>query len=66
MRGPALADVAGEPFALPEIARLSELRAAAAELAVEVELDAGRHRKLSPAWSGSWPSIHFGNGFGCC
>jgi DNA-binding SARP family transcriptional activator/tetratricopeptide (TPR) repeat protein len=45
-RGPALADVAGEPFALPEIARLSELRAAAAELEVEVELDAGRHREV--------------------
>jgi DNA-binding SARP family transcriptional activator len=45
-RGPALADVAGEPFALPEIARLVELRAAAAELEVEVELDAGRHREV--------------------
>jgi DNA-binding SARP family transcriptional activator len=45
-RGPALADVAGEPFALPEIARLAELRAAAAELEVEVELDAGRHREV--------------------
>lgn len=45
-RGPALADVAGEPFALPEIARLGELRAAAAELEVEVELDAGRHREV--------------------
>ena len=45
-RGPALADVAGEPFALPEFVRLTELRAAAAELAVEVELDAGRHREV--------------------
>ena len=45
-RGPALADVAGEPFALPEIARLAELRGAAAELEVEVELDAGRHREV--------------------
>lgn len=45
-RGPALADVAGEPFAVPEIARLTELRAAAAELGIEVELDAGRHREV--------------------
>ncbi|HZZ45888.1 MAG TPA: BTAD domain-containing putative transcriptional regulator, partial [Pseudonocardia sp.] len=45
-RGPALADVVGEPFALPEIARLTELRIAAAELEVEVELDAGRHQEV--------------------
>lgn len=45
-RGPALADVIGEPFALPEIARLTELRIAAAELEVEVELDAGRHQEV--------------------
>jgi DNA-binding SARP family transcriptional activator len=45
-RGPALADVAGEPFAVPEITRLTELRASAAELAVEVELDAGRHGEV--------------------
>ena len=45
-RGPALADVGGEAFALPEIARLTELRAVAAELEVEVGLDAGQHREV--------------------
>ena len=42
-RGDALADVADEPFAGPEIRRLEELRASAAEAAVEADLAAGRH-----------------------
>ena len=42
-RGPALADVAGEPFAAPEIRHLEELRQRALELAFEHDLDAGRH-----------------------
>ena len=45
-RGPALADVAGEPFAQAEIARLDELRAAAVETELEAELSAGRHREV--------------------
>jgi peptide/nickel transport system substrate-binding protein len=45
-RGAALADVADEPFAAAEIRRLEELRLRAAELAVEGDLAAGRHREL--------------------
>jgi predicted ATPase/DNA-binding SARP family transcriptional activator len=42
-RGPALADVADEPFAAAEIRRLDELRMSALEAAVEVDLRRGRH-----------------------
>jgi YVTN family beta-propeller protein len=45
-RGSALADLAGQPFAAPEIRRLEELRLCAAELAIESGLAAGRHREL--------------------
>ena len=45
-RGPPLDDVAEEPFAGAEIRRLEELRLAAVELAVEQDLEAGRHRKV--------------------
>ena len=45
-RGPALDDVADEPFAAAEIRRLEELRLAALELAIERDLDAGRHREV--------------------
>lgn len=45
-RGPALDDVADEPFAAAEIRRLEELQLAAVELAVEDDLEAGRHREL--------------------
>jgi DNA-binding SARP family transcriptional activator len=45
-RGPPLADVAGEAFAAPEVARLEELRAAALELRVEADLALGRHLEL--------------------
>jgi DNA-binding SARP family transcriptional activator len=45
-RGPPLADVAFEPFAQPEIARLEELRLAALEDRIEAELEAGRHAEL--------------------
>ncbi|MFL5854115.1 MAG: ABC transporter substrate-binding protein [Solirubrobacteraceae bacterium] len=44
--GAALADVADEPFAPAEIRRLEELRLRAAELAVEGDLAAGRHREV--------------------
>jgi WD40 repeat protein/DNA-binding SARP family transcriptional activator len=42
-RGPPLADVAYEPFAQPEIARLEEQRLDALEARVEANLAAGRH-----------------------
>jgi YVTN family beta-propeller protein len=45
-RGDALADLAGEPFAAAEIRRLKELRLRATELAVDADLDAGRHAEL--------------------
>ena len=45
-RGDPLADVADEPFADAEIRRLEELRLAAAELAIEADLAAGRHHEL--------------------
>lgn len=47
-RGPPLADVADEPFAAPEIRRLEELRASALEVAIDHDLDAGRHREVLP------------------
>ena len=45
-RGPALADVADEPFAAAEIRRLEELRATALEVAIDQDLDGGRHREV--------------------
>ena len=45
-RGPPLADVAFEPFAAPEIARLEDLRAAAVEDRVEADLVLGRGAEL--------------------
>jgi DNA-binding SARP family transcriptional activator len=45
-RGPPLDDVADEPFAGAEIRRLEELRLAALELAIEHDLDEGRHRDV--------------------
>jgi len=47
-RGPPLDDVVDEPFAAPEIRRLEELRMAAVELAIERDLEAGRHREVVP------------------
>jgi DNA-binding SARP family transcriptional activator len=44
--GPALADVALEPFAPPEIARLEEMRAAAVEDRLEADLALGRGVEL--------------------
>jgi DNA-binding SARP family transcriptional activator len=45
-RGPALADVAHEPFAQAEILRLEELRLGALERRVEADLALGRHGEL--------------------
>lgn len=45
-RGPALAELAFEPFAHAEIARLEEQRLAALEARVEADLAAGRHVEL--------------------
>ena len=47
-RGPPLADVAGEPFADGEIARLEDLRAAALEQLIEAKLELGRHAEVVP------------------
>jgi WD40 repeat protein len=46
-RGPALSDVADEPFAAPEIRRLEELRVEAAELAIAADLGAGRQQEVA-------------------
>ncbi len=47
-RGPALADVADAQFATPAIARLSELRLAAAEERIEADLALGLGAELVP------------------
>ena len=47
-RGPALADLASEPFAEVEIARLGELRLAALEERIEADLAVGCHGELVP------------------
>ena len=45
-RGPPLADLAFEPFAHVEIARLEEQRLAALEARIEADLAAGRHAEV--------------------
>jgi DNA-binding SARP family transcriptional activator len=52
-RGPPLADLASEPFAAAEIARLEEARLAAVELRAQADLDAGRHAELSASCGSS-------------
>ena len=47
-RGPALADVAAEPFARVEAARLDELRLSALEARIEAQLALGRHGEIIP------------------
>jgi DNA-binding SARP family transcriptional activator len=46
-RGPALGDLAYEPFAQGEVARLEELRLAAIEQRIDAELATGRHAELA-------------------
>jgi DNA-binding SARP family transcriptional activator len=46
-RGPPLADLAYEPFAQTEIARLEELRLAATEEQIEAELRLGHHTEIT-------------------
>jgi YVTN family beta-propeller protein len=46
-RGPALADLAFEPFAQAEAARLDELRVAALEDRLEADLELGRHAAVA-------------------
>lgn len=46
-RGAALDDVAGEPFAIGEAARLEELRLTAIELRYEAALALGRHHEVA-------------------
>jgi DNA-binding SARP family transcriptional activator len=45
-RGPPLADLAYEPFAQTEIARLEEMRLAALEARFDADLAAGRHAEI--------------------
>src|SRR5215208_2950355 len=45
-RGPPLADLAYEPFAQTEIARLEDLRVAAIEQSIEAKLELGRHGEV--------------------
>jgi DNA-binding SARP family transcriptional activator len=45
-RGPPLVDVADEPFAQTEIARLEDLRLVALEARIEADLALGRHAEL--------------------
>lgn len=46
-RGPPLADLAYEPFAQAESARLGELRLAALEQRIDADLATGRHAELA-------------------
>ena len=54
-RGPPLADLAYEPFAQAEIARLEELRLAALEQRIDADLALGRHAELVGELEGADP-----------
>jgi YVTN family beta-propeller protein len=51
-RGPALADVAYEDFARPEVVRLQERHAAAIEQRIDADLALGRHADIVPELEG--------------
>ena len=62
-RGPPLADLAFQPFAQAEIARLEEQRLAALEVRLEADLAAGRHADARrPSCSSWWPSTRRASG----
>ena len=61
-RGPALADLAYEPFAQAEIVRLEELRLAAVEQRIDAELAAGRHAEVVGELEGLCGSIRCASG----
>ena len=63
-RGPALADLAYEPFAQAEIPRLEELRPSALEARIDVELAAAATPGSSPSSRPSWPSTRSASGRG--
>jgi WD40 repeat protein/DNA-binding SARP family transcriptional activator/energy-coupling factor transporter ATP-binding protein EcfA2 len=46
-RGEPLADIAAQPFAGVEVRRLQDLRETAVELALDADLEAGRHRVVA-------------------
>jgi DNA-binding SARP family transcriptional activator len=48
LRGSPLADVAGEPFAVAEVARLREVELLAREELIELRLEQGRHAEVVP------------------
>jgi len=62
-RGPALAELAFEPFAQTAIARLEEQRLDALEARVEADLAAGRHVELAASSNSCWPSIRLARGW---
>ena len=62
-RGPPLADLAYEPFAQAEIARLEERRLVALEDRIEADLVLGRHATSSASSSRSWQSIRSASGY---
>jgi DNA-binding SARP family transcriptional activator len=61
-RGPPLTDFAFEPFAQVEIARLEELRIAAREELIDVELELGNHSRLVGELRRSSPNTHCASG----
>jgi len=65
-RGPALGELAYEPFARPEAERLEEQRLAALEERIEAELALGRHAALIGSSSRSVESIHSASGCAAC
>lgn len=47
-RGPALGELASEPWGKPEAARLEQMRLATTEELLELEIELGRHTKVLP------------------